>query len=499
VLGVRCAVSFAVLLSARCSLLCLNAQAATFFVHKGSSGNGTSWANAWGELSSISWGSLSAGSTVCIAGGSYSGSIKTGANGASGNPITLKRAVASDPACGSSTAGWSSAFDAQVLMSGTITLQNNYVTIDGMVPNGISLIIGNPGAGSYYTGIGTDSATTGITLRYIELAGPCPNGQGCAQNGDHRPIQLEHWNGSNWDTHSNWLIQYANIHGACNNMVIYGAQNLIVEHSRFADSNTTGNTANCHPNVVNTGSSNNVTWRYNEITNWQVEGIMLLGGSGQWNIYGNLWHDPMSGSYPRVVETQEGAEGPVLFYNNTLVNLYYLCGNVSGGTWASGSQARNNLYWNDNSTPCGLASEDYDYSDKSLSGEAHGQGGAANPFVNLSGKDFHLARATTAGQTLASPYNVDYDGSARGGDGAWDRGAYEFGSGAPPPPPPPPSGSVCDVNADGTTNVVDVQQEVNQALGIATCKGDINKDGQCTVVDVQRVVNAALGGQCVSQ
>jgi hypothetical protein len=69
---------------------------------------------------------------------------------------------------------------------------------------------------------------------------------------------------------------------------------------------------------------------------------------------------------------------------------------------------------------------------------------------------------------------------------------------APPPPPPPPSGSACDVNGDSLTNVVDVQQEVNQALGIATCKADINKDGQCTVIDVQRVVNAALGGQCVS-
>jgi hypothetical protein len=66
------------------------------------------------------------------------------------------------------------------------------------------------------------------------------------------------------------------------------------------------------------------------------------------------------------------------------------------------------------------------------------------------------------------------------------------------PPPPPPSGSACDVNGDGATNVIDVQQEVNQALGIASCTADINKDGQCTVVDVQRVVNAALGGQCVS-
>ena len=64
--------------------------------------------------------------------------------------------------------------------------------------------------------------------------------------------------------------------------------------------------------------------------------------------------------------------------------------------------------------------------------------------------------------------------------------------------PPPPSGSACDVNKDNITNIVDVQQCVNQSLGITTCTADINKDGICNVVDVQRVVNAALGGQCVS-
>jgi len=54
--------------------------------------------------------------------------------------------------------------------------------------------------------------------------------------------------------------------------------------------------------------------------------------------------------------------------------------------------------------------------------------------------------------------------------------------------------SPCDVNGDGVVNVVDVQLEVNMALGISPCT---NPDGQCTVVQVQRVVNAALGGQCV--
>ena len=57
--------------------------------------------------------------------------------------------------------------------------------------------------------------------------------------------------------------------------------------------------------------------------------------------------------------------------------------------------------------------------------------------------------------------------------------------------------ATCDANADGSTNVVDVQLSVNQALGVSSCASDINQDGTCNVVDVQRMVNAALGGACV--
>jgi len=43
--------------------------------------------------------------------------------------------------------------------------------------------------------------------------------------------------------------------------------------------------------------------------------------------------------------------------------------------------------------------------------------------------------------------------------------------------------------------VVDVQMEVNMALGINPCT---NPSGTCNVTSVQKVVNAALGGQCVA-
>ncbi|OGR49914.1 MAG: hypothetical protein A2X40_11425 [Elusimicrobia bacterium GWC2_65_9] len=57
--------------------------------------------------------------------------------------------------------------------------------------------------------------------------------------------------------------------------------------------------------------------------------------------------------------------------------------------------------------------------------------------------------------------------------------------------------SACDLNRDASTNVVDVQLQVNQALGATACTSDLNRDGYCSVIDVQRDVNAGLGGQCL--
>ena len=58
--------------------------------------------------------------------------------------------------------------------------------------------------------------------------------------------------------------------------------------------------------------------------------------------------------------------------------------------------------------------------------------------------------------------------------------------------------SPCDVNHDGSINVVDVQLVINQALGFAACSADLNSDGVCNIVDVQRVISAALGGACLA-
>jgi hypothetical protein len=56
--------------------------------------------------------------------------------------------------------------------------------------------------------------------------------------------------------------------------------------------------------------------------------------------------------------------------------------------------------------------------------------------------------------------------------------------------------ALCDIDADGVVNIVDVQGAANQVLGMTPCTADLNGDGKCDVIDMQRVITAALGGSC---
>jgi probable HAF family extracellular repeat protein len=57
-------------------------------------------------------------------------------------------------------------------------------------------------------------------------------------------------------------------------------------------------------------------------------------------------------------------------------------------------------------------------------------------------------------------------------------------------------GTPCDVNNDAVTNVLDAQQEINEALGTAKPANDLNSDGVVNVVDVQIDINAILDLGC---
>jgi hypothetical protein len=75
---------------------------------------------------------------------------------------------------------------------------------------------------------------------------------------------------------------------------------------------------------------------------------------------------------------------------------------------------------------------------------------------------------------------------------------------APSPPASLSAGSVgggmspCDLNKDGTVNVLDVQLAIDMEIGLAACVLDIEGAGVCDIAVLQRVIKSALGSQCVT-
>jgi hypothetical protein len=106
-----------------------------------------------------------------------------------------------------------------------------------------------------------------------------------------------------------------------------------------------------------------------------------------------------------------------LIYNNTIAGIsgaFNTGGNilVNGG---SGNICRNNLGYDIAGTFSVTCST------TSSNGEE-----SSDPFVNYATGNLHLSTGI-AGTTIATPYDTDMDGVTRGGDGTWDRGAYEYG------------------------------------------------------------------------
>lgn len=88
----------------------------------------------------------------------------------------------------------------------------------------------------------------------------------------------------------------------------------------------------------------------------------------------------------------------------------------------SGNEVRNNLFVIDN--PANIVANT----------SANNVEYVGDPFVDMAGGDFRLAVAVAGANLGAGDYDTDFAGNARGEDGVWDVGAYEFESGELPPP-----------------------------------------------------------------
>lgn len=445
----------------------------SWYVAKGAPGTRTSscasagitWTNAWGDLNQINWSCVQPGDTVWLAGGTYTNGFAVGASGTASKPIYVARVLSTDTIA-TSAAGWSAAFDSQVLVTNTTanntnsncnagdvlcfngTDRGNYTYWDGRVDSGITLQTSNVAGlsptnnttiGQSAADIGTASGAPGtgsnhdITFNDIDFSGPASSTEYTHLSYD-AAIQVLNVTG-------NVLFTNCRFHGGNENVNISGSTGVTFDHCQFYD-NVAGSGSAGHGNQVQYAGNDDITFRYSEWWNWSVEGIMVWTQSGALYVYGNVFRDADNSGYPSVIQANNTTAGPLYFYNNTIANIsgYCVFRPASSGGWTSGSQARNNLYWNSDVCVQIAPSPGYDayYDDLASSNqstlgisetttvaqaEANSCTISSMPFVSPSTDDFHLTSNTASGEDLGAPYNLDGDGNVRT---TWTRGAYEY-------------------------------------------------------------------------
>lgn len=429
-----------------------HAYSANWYVRPSSAGSntGVDWNNAW-SMSSIEWGSVGPGDTVWLAGGTYSSALTVSASGTASSPITVLRATSVDSAA-TSSAGWSSSFDSQVVIRGQAPgidiPSNSYITIDGhqnagsLIKNGrvYGIKVVTPSDGGSAVEAGEAAAVTGLTFKNIDLLGPYntpSHPSSYAANG----FNLAPYN----HARTNLLFHDCRVAGYAESFRENMWTNVVVEYCYIADE---ANDGPSHEDVdFIYPPSQNCIWRYNIITNSPNDGFTVgYGGMINWYFYGNIYWN----SDAELFQLYAGyTYGPYHIYNNIFASTgaAYGAGWITNkGTAAPGCQVFNNIFINTQNTIGG--SSDYNaYNYTNLEGvipkEPHMVIFSGNSvFVNPAAGDFHLTPEGSAlfahGTPLATDgfINRDIDGNTRGTGGIWYIGAYQYSGGSQLPAPP---------------------------------------------------------------
>ncbi|MCC6162087.1 MAG: hypothetical protein IT182_01930 [Acidobacteria bacterium] len=426
-------------------LLSATATAAERYVRAGAtgSGSGADWTNACpGFTGTCAVGNLARGDTYYIADGSY-GSM-TLARATSGTAaITFRKATASDHG---TDVGWSSAYGDGQASFGTIFAVTDYWTFDGQVRDEnnwsdtgaygfrLSEVVANT--------INHGTGSSHMTFRYVDVGGPASTSYN-AGNPDHG-----FYLGGFGSVLSHWVITRSHVHNV--NRIPFqlaGASNIVIEYSWIGPN---WNKETIRGQV----RASDIVIRYNVLKNGCQNGParegctadigMWDGGNGAFDgsqIYGNLiWRTAVDAVSDGVIFiggdgglTAAGSPANnVVVYNNTIVSAAASGNHTIRFPGArTGTVASNNIWYLSGGAFAGCTANVCDNNSVYTS---------SPPFVNPGGGDFRLT-GPVAGATLGHPYDRDMTGALRGGDGAWDRGAFEFGGATPPSPtsPSPPT------------------------------------------------------------
>lgn len=397
-------------------------------------GDGSDWNNAFSDIPE----NLVRGAKYYLASGVYS-------SGASepyhifndaelGEQYTgIFKATTGDPG---TEIGWEPSFGQGPAQLGPLHFITGYYEVDGQTGShnqghGFKLYVASCTEQQKDVYFPWNSTSSHVELKHIDM-GLCG------------PTTFTASQTSIYSVHSvnNIIISDCYIHDANRTFIMMvGWSDVLVENNYFARS---GRQQESHSLGVR--SASNVTIR-NNIFEDAINSYINMWEPNNVHIYSNVFTRTANDDWSvyALVDNYDTATN-VLIYNNTIYNLKGLNVGVRITGILNNVQVYNNLWANSRANQIQLSGihdynafydnwrvgEDgnplYSLDQRMLEGnvEENIQVITDSPFVAPNEGDFHLAFATEPGATLPAPFDRDPDSAARGTDGTWDRGAFEF-------------------------------------------------------------------------
>jgi hypothetical protein len=424
---------------------CLPIYSATLCVRPTSTGNasGSDWTNALGPAFTPA-----RGNTYYFAGGSYSSGFTLSVADSGTTAITFKKATVADH--GTAT-GWSDTYGTTQAVLGYVMISTDYWIFDGQSRDS-----------AWYNGVGNFAnygfrinnlrmdvamsvAANHCTFQYVDIEG----GGRDTGAGDDVVYGLYGYSYNTW--------QYCALHDSdrCIFLMRGGCSNNTVQYCYLGRNHSCPAT---HAEMLSTTDGNNNIFRFNifeDIEGTAVFAFLNNGTANGWEIYGNVlrWTQNYYANVGRTDSnhnvgtvgmiyvandaSQSNSLNNLKFYNNT---IYRAPGTASGVHIESGAGnvAYNCIWYNcvDAAFLGVTTGSNWYYGTTHSTDSSNVQAGATGVFVSTTDPtNLRLTSATTAGTSFSSPYNVDMDGTVRGADGVWDRGAYEYSTGNTEQPP----------------------------------------------------------------
>ena len=436
------------------------AEATNRHVSAGGSGSrdGSDWSNACdGFTGACSPASLVRGDVYFVADGDYTayGPLTFTKPASSTLRIWIKKAIATDHG---SAAGWTDAMGNGQATFDKITFGSPYWTWDGQVGwgtagYGFKVEPQTCTGASIIWGIGLGQNNSGMYVLHTEIAhcgedllrdGTVFSGPGACQPAGKCGLITDGIYSCNFLPTTDLQIRYLYIHDLTRDgITLCGVDNVLIEHVTIARNHMADAASHGQGVAFIQPPMNNATIRYCVFADLVgTAAVAWLGGNGltysNMSFYGNLLYttsDTARYNYsPNALYGRPGThQTGFRVYNNTFYNIVKPKTGL-WGTTVTNSETRNNLYVRSefSSAPptSGIVYSHNSYYDNTglyiPSGETGQDNGSGSPFVNPGGADFRLNSSTLAGLKLTSIYSADLLGTARGADGMWDRGAFEF-------------------------------------------------------------------------